>query len=120
MFTGIELLAKVESIDSKFVSGPPWNGKEETVIKCGYTRKNAAGILVPRYIEFHEAYEDARIFCELFEKELRESIEDPQRLFAAFSCVRDQTFFLDELVQQIRMLGINYILELEDEIMQEE
>lgn len=120
MLTGFELLAKVESIDKEFESGAPWKGKGDTVIKCGYTREYAEGKLVPQYSEFHEAYEDARIFREIFEEELRESTKDPQELFHAFSDIRNATFYLSEIIEQLRAFGIDYIFELRDEIWEEE
>jgi len=120
MLTGFHLLDKVASLDKYFISGAPWKGKEEVVIQCGYIRSESTGTIKPKFGEFHEAYEDARMFREMFAKELRESTEDPQEVFQAFSYVREESLFLDDVVEQIRALGIDYIFELREEILEHE
>jgi hypothetical protein len=117
---GFDLLARVGELDSEFVSGPPWTGKERIIVDCGYSRVAKEGSIVPEFGVFHEAYEDARMFQLTFAKELSESTEDPQELFTAFSYVREETFFLDDLVEQLRMFGIDYIFELREEILEDE
>ncbi len=117
---GFDLLAIVSKFAPQFVSGPPWKGKESIIVDCGYSRVDKDGSIVPIYGEFHEAYEDARMFQLTFAKELSESTEDPQELFTAFSYVREETFLLDDLVEQLRMFGIDYIFELREEILEDE
>lgn len=111
---GFELLAKVSSFDKEFVSGPPWEGKGEIVIACGYASEYQCR-LIPLTEELHEAYEDARLFREIFSEELSETTEDPQELYLAFIYVREQTFFLQEVVEQLHIFGIDYIYELREE-----
>lgn len=118
--TGIELLKRVNEIDAHFKPGPPWRDLGKVVTECGYSRVDKEGSIVPVYGEFHEAYADARMFQLTFAKELSESTEDPQELFTAFAYVREETFFLDDLVEQLRMLGIDYIFELREEIQEDE
>ena len=117
---GFDLLARVGELDSEFVSGPPWTGKESIIVDCGYSRVDREGNAITEYGSFHEAYEDARMFRLMFAKELSESTEDPQELFTAFSYVREETLFLDDLVEQLRMFGIDYIFELREEILEDE
>jgi len=118
--TGFELLKRTKEIDAHFKPGPPWLGKEKVVKECGYSRVDGEGNAIPEYGSFHEAYEDARIFQLMFAKELSESTEDPHELFTAFSYVREETLFLDDLIEQLRMFGIDYIFELRDEILEDE
>jgi len=55
-FTGSELLSRVDSLDSNFRPGPPWEKKNKIVIKCGYVSlTNTAEILVD-YSTFNSAY----------------------------------------------------------------
>ena len=117
---GFDLLARVGELDSQFVSGPPWKGKESIIVDCGYSRVDKEGSIVPEFCVFHEAYEDVIMFQLMFTKELSESTEDPQELFTAFSYVREETLFLDDLIEQLRMLGIDYIFELREEILEDE
>jgi hypothetical protein len=112
---GFVLLNRVHSLDPTFESGAPWRGKEQVVIQCGYARKDSKGTPVPQYGDFHEAFEDATIFQEMFAEGLRGSSEDPQELFEAFFSVREETFFLDEVIEQLKTFGIDYILELRNE-----
>jgi hypothetical protein len=118
--TGFELLKRVNEIDAHFNPGPPWHDTGKVITECGYSRVDKEGNIVPVYGEFHEAYEDARMFQLTFTKELSESTEDPQELFTAFAYVREETLFLDDLVEQLRMLGIDYIFELREEILEDE
>lgn len=117
---GFELLKKVRELDPDFQPGPPWTEKETIVVECGYSRTARNSKLIPQFGEFHEAYEDARLFQEIFSEELEDSSEDPQELFCAFTYVREETLFLDDLIEQLRAFGIDYIIELQDEIMEYE
>jgi len=55
-FTGSELLLRVDSLDSDFRTGPPWEEKNKIVIKCGYVSlTNTAEILVD-HSAFNSAY----------------------------------------------------------------
>jgi hypothetical protein len=91
---GFDLLVKVASIDKDFICGAPWEGKENVVIQCGYIRLENIGPIKPQFGEFHEAYEDALKFREMLANELRESTQDPQKIFHAFSYVREESIFL--------------------------
>ena len=117
---GFELLKKARELDPNFQPGPPWTEKESIVVECGYSRADSNSKLIPQFGEFHEAYEDSRLFQEIFSEELKDSSEDPQELFCAFTYVREETLILDDLIEQLRAFGINYIIELQDEIMEYE
>jgi len=118
--TGFNLLEKIRSIDKDFASGPPWKGKEGIIIQCGYKKEDGLGGIAPQYGAFHEAYEDARLFRDGFAEELREASEDPQELFEAFFYVREESWDLDGLEEHIRMNGIDSVLELREEILEDE
>ena len=63
-FTGSELLSRVDSLDSNFRPGPPWEKKNKIVIKCGYVSlSNTAEILVD-YSAFNSAYIAAQAISE--------------------------------------------------------
>ena len=110
----------VESLQQDFVPGVPWKGKEDLVTACGYSRVDGTGKTVPEYGAFHEAYEDARMFSEMFAEELSEATEDPQELFSAFFYVREETLFVDDVEEYVRTYGIDSILERREEILEDE
>ena len=59
-FTGSELMSRIESLDSDFRLGPPWEEKRKIVIKCGYAYLTDAAEVIVDYDSFASAYNVAR------------------------------------------------------------
>ena len=59
-YTGSELISRIESLDSDFRLGPPWEEKRKIVIKCGYAYLTDAAEVIIDYDAFTSAYNVAR------------------------------------------------------------
>jgi hypothetical protein len=111
---GFDLLLKVESLEKDFISGAPWKGKEKALEATGYVDHAADGTCKYSYGDFHEAYEDARIFRERYGDEAARTEHDPQHLFNAFMYACEQ-WETAEVEAHVALHGIESALDLEEE-----
>lgn len=113
--TGYDLLDQVEKLDSDFVSGPPWRGKESVIDQCGYRRIGSDGEPSVDREAFHQAYEDARIFRDRYGDDIKGQSNSPQDIFESFIYIFHE-FPTVDVEAHVATHGLDSVIELAEEL----
>jgi hypothetical protein len=113
--TGYNLLEQVATLDPDFISGSPWRGKEPIVEQCGYCSEGSDGVPKAEYGNFHEAYEDARIFRDRYGDAVNDLSHSPQDLFEAFMYIFHE-FPTVDVEAHVATHGLDSVIELAEEL----